>query len=223
MNSHQNPQTHLNKIKVTFKKTKKHVFILIRCFNFKDKPSEFQSKKLHQQLISISSGNSPNSKLNINTNSSNSVFIHRHISNATMPISPIQQQQQTLNTANNFETSIAKNNPNPVDTSVSSQVITRAQLGFKDNNPEEYANITRELRNLNLRQHERTYSAAKSSFRLASSLTSNEERTRGFEDFSSKNGSLIEHLERQKEKTSILLQKSKDKHSEMISMSLFKN
>ncbi len=140
-----------------------------------------------------------------------------------MPISPIQQQQQTLNTANNFETSIAKNNPNPVDTSVSSQVITRAQLGFKDNNPEEYANITRELRNLNLRQHERTYSAAKSSFRLASSLTSNEERTRGFEDFSSKNGSLIEHLERQKEKTSILLQKSKDKHSEMISMSLFKN
>ena len=138
-----------------------------------------------------------------------------------MPISPTQQQHTT----NHFETSPAKTNLNPNDTSISSQVTTpqRAQLGFKDNNPEEYANITRELRSLNLRQHERTYSAAKSSFRLASSLTSNDDQVRGLEDFSSKNGGLIEHLERQKEKTSILLQKSKDKHSEMISMSLFKN
>lgn len=37
------------------------------------------------------------------------------------------------------------------------------------------------------------------------------------------NNNLIDHLERQKEKTSRLLQKSKAKHSEMISMSLIKN
>lgn len=106
---------------------------------------------------------------------------------------------------------------------------------FKDNNAEEYANITRELRNLNLRQHERVYSAAKSSFRLASSLCSddqnvsfmdtNRSKIKVIDDFNNgqRNGSLIDHLERQKEKTSRLLQKSKAKHSEMISMSLIKN
>ena len=60
----------------------------------------------------------------------------------------------------------------------------------------------------------------------------NRAKMRPLDDFSSssssnnnsnKNSNLIDHLERQKEKTSRLLQKSKAKHSEMISMSLIKN
>ena len=35
---------------------------------------------------------------------------------------------------------------------------------FKDQNAEEYANLSKELRNLNLRQHERVYSAGFYSF-----------------------------------------------------------
>ena len=102
---------------------------------------------MHQQLVTISSGNYSGNGVKADNMASpnklqtNSVYIHRHINNAKN------------NNVNHFEQS-------PPAKSSNDSFYNRTSF-FKDQNAEEYAAISKELKSLNLRQHERIYSAGK--------------------------------------------------------------